>query len=40
MLEDPEDKLAYNGVVYSEMKGYYSTPDYMHYMAVQKVPRC
>ncbi|MDO4921488.1 MAG: insulinase family protein [Phascolarctobacterium sp.] len=26
-LESPEDELSYNGVVYNEMKGVYSSPD-------------
>lgn len=26
-LEDPEDELTYNGVVYNEMKGAFSSPD-------------
>lgn len=27
ILENPEDELIYNGVVYNEMKGVFSTPD-------------
>jgi hypothetical protein len=30
------DKLVYKGVVYNEMKGAYSSPDTLHYRAVQQ----
>jgi len=33
VLQNPEDELSINGVVYSEMKGAYSSPDSRLYMA-------
>lgn len=33
-LENPEDELTINGVVYNEMKGAFSSPDDVHYREV------
>ena len=35
-LENPEDELTYNGVVYNEMKGAYSSPEQMLMQEIQR----
>lgn len=36
-IESPDDELTYNGVVYNEMKGVYSSPDSLLERAIGKV---